>query len=93
MHLGAIRVIRRVIGVLLLAYGIYLIFGTQEFFGTLLIILAFLIFPNAKKRPKSYYSNEADYDESSSGDSPIESSSDFGVWNSSEESNGDRNSD
>ena len=31
-------------------YGVYLIFGVQEFFGTLAIIAAFLIFPSVEKK-------------------------------------------
>ena len=51
--LKTLRWIQRLIGVLLIATGIYLIFGTQEFFGTLLIIIAFLIFPNVSEKRKS----------------------------------------
>ncbi|NHC20211.1 hypothetical protein G6554_18360 [Bacillus sp. MM2020_4] len=53
--------IQRLVGVLLLVYGIYLIFGTQEFFGTILIIIAFLIFPSLNKEKKRSYSNDVDY--------------------------------
>ncbi|QCJ44201.1 hypothetical protein FAY30_21100 [Bacillus sp. S3] len=49
MSLKSVRMIQRIVGVLLLVYGIYLIFVTQEFFGTLLIIIAFLIFPSLSK--------------------------------------------
>ena len=44
-------------------YGVYLIFGTQEFFGTILIILAFLIFPSLnKEKNKSQSGHHDDYD-------------------------------
>ncbi|WHY76981.1 hypothetical protein QNH20_23320 [Neobacillus sp. WH10] len=52
--------IQRLVGVLLLVYGIYLIFVTQEFFGTLLIIIAFLIFPSINKEKKESYSDDID---------------------------------
>ena len=60
MSLKIIRMMQRLIGVLLLLYGIYLIFGTQEFFGTILIILAFLIFPSLNKEKSSSSRNERD---------------------------------
>lgn len=50
MSLNSIRIIQRIIGVLLIASGVYLIFITQEFFGTLFIIVALLIFPTVSKR-------------------------------------------
>ncbi|MBT2658767.1 hypothetical protein J7E81_26695 [Bacillus sp. ISL-18] len=53
MSLKIVRMLQRIIGVLLLVYGVYLIFGTQEFFGTILIILAFLIFPSLNKKDQS----------------------------------------
>lgn len=82
MSLKSIRLIQRVIGVLLLVYGIYLIFGTQEFFGTILIILAFLIFPSLNKEKGSSHSDhyvQARSDESSyDNDSDYESGGDSG---------------
>ncbi|EKN70181.1 hypothetical protein BABA_06521 [Neobacillus bataviensis LMG 21833] len=60
MSLKSVRMIQRLVGVLLLVYGIYLIFGTQEFFGTILIIVAFLIFPSLNKEKKRSYSNDVD---------------------------------
>lgn len=60
MSLKSVRMIQRLVGVLLLVYGIYLIFGTQEFFGTILIIIAFLIFPSLNKEKKRSYSNDVD---------------------------------
>ncbi|MFJ7724876.1 hypothetical protein ACIQXV_01805 [Neobacillus sp. NPDC097160] len=62
MSLKSVRMIQRLVGVLLLGYGIYLIFVTQEFFGTLLIIVAFIIFPslNNKEKQRSH-SNDYDY--------------------------------
>ncbi|MEH7116973.1 hypothetical protein V7128_06050 [Neobacillus vireti] len=60
MSLKVVRMIQRLIGILLLVYGVYLIFGTQEFFGTLLIILAFLVFPsiNTEKGKSSKTHND-----------------------------------
>ena len=52
--------IQRLVGCLLLVYGIYLIFVTKEFFGTLLIIVAFLIFPSLNKEKKRSYSDDYD---------------------------------
>ncbi|MBT2726202.1 hypothetical protein J7E63_04505 [Bacillus sp. ISL-75] len=52
------RVIQWLLGALLLVYGIYLIFGVQEFFGTLAIIAAFFIFPSLGNGRKSSYSND-----------------------------------
>ncbi|MEH7416528.1 hypothetical protein V7266_14670 [Neobacillus drentensis] len=66
-----VRMIQRIIGVLLLVYGIYLIFGTQEFFGTILIILAFLIFPslnNKKSNADSTHHDDYNHDTESSSD-------------------------
>jgi hypothetical protein len=62
MSLKAVRVIQWVIGALLLVYGIYLIFGLQEFFGTIAIIAAFFIFPSVGKGRNSSYSNDNDHD-------------------------------
>jgi hypothetical protein len=56
--LNVVRVIQWLLGTLLLVYGIYLIFGVQEFFGTLAIIAAFFIFPSLGKGPKSSYSDD-----------------------------------
>ncbi|MDR6121533.1 hypothetical protein QFZ87_001130 [Bacillus sp. SLBN-46] len=50
MLLKAIRIIQWLIGIFLFVYGVYLIFGVQEFFGTLAIIAAFLIFPSLEKK-------------------------------------------
>ncbi|MEH7438545.1 hypothetical protein V7182_13815 [Neobacillus drentensis] len=50
MLLKAIRFIQWLIGIFLFVYGVYLIFGVQEFFGTLAIIAAFLIFPSLEKK-------------------------------------------
>jgi hypothetical protein len=60
MSLKIIRMLQRIIGVLLLVYGVYLIFGTQEFFGTILIILAFLIFPSLNKEKNNSQSGHHD---------------------------------
>ncbi|WP_160725526.1 hypothetical protein [Bacillus sp. USDA818B3_A] len=61
MSLKIVRMIQRIIGVLLLVYGVYLIFGTQEFFGTILIILAFLIFPTINKGKGKNHRTHNDY--------------------------------
>lgn len=45
------RIVQRLVGLLLIILGVYLIFGAQEFFGTILIIFAFLIFPSLKSTP------------------------------------------
>jgi hypothetical protein len=58
MSLNAVRVIQWLVGAVLLVYGIYLIFGVQEFFGTLAIIVAFLIFPSLRKGQNRSYSND-----------------------------------
>ncbi|MEO2076870.1 MAG: hypothetical protein ABGX20_15985 [Bacillus sp. (in: firmicutes)] len=50
MLLKAIRLIQWLIGIFLFVYGVYLIFGVQEFFGTLAIIAAFLIFPSLENK-------------------------------------------
>lgn len=63
MSLKGVRLIQRIVGVLLLAGGIYLIFVTQEFFGTLLIILAFLTFPIVGKKNNSDYHEHDHYHE------------------------------
>jgi hypothetical protein len=55
-----LRIIQRVVGIVLLISGIYLIFGAQEFFGTILIILAFLIFPTVSKKTHQLYGNDFD---------------------------------
>ena len=64
MSLNAVRVIQWLVGALLLVYEIYLIFGVQEFFGTLAIIAAFFIFPSMGKGQNGTYSNDYvnDYD-------------------------------
>ncbi|MFH7818479.1 hypothetical protein [Neobacillus thermocopriae] len=56
-----LRIIQRVVGIVLLILGIYLIFGAQEFFGTILIILAFLIFPTVSKTTHQSNGNDFDY--------------------------------
>ncbi|MCM3727282.1 hypothetical protein M3226_16510 [Neobacillus cucumis] len=61
MSLKIIRMTQRIIGVILLVYGVYLIFGTQEFFGTILIILAFLIFPSLNKEKRKSHSTQNNY--------------------------------
>ncbi|MCM3567364.1 hypothetical protein [Neobacillus mesonae] len=91
MLLRGVRWIQRIIGVLFLAGGVYLIFVTQEFFGTLLIILAFLIFPTVEKKDKSTnneygYSQERYNEAANDYDSPCES----GDSDSSNASGGDR---
>ncbi|WML58985.1 hypothetical protein [Neobacillus sp. PS2-9] len=53
MLLKAIRIIQWLIGIFLFVYGVYLIFGVQEFFGTLAIIAAFLIFPSLEKKDQT----------------------------------------
>ncbi|WP_248734478.1 hypothetical protein [Neobacillus rhizosphaerae] len=58
MSLKIVRVIQWMIGALLLVYGIYLIFGLQEFFGTLAIIAAFFILPSLKKKGKNAASQD-----------------------------------
>jgi hypothetical protein len=72
MSLKTVRFIQWLLGALLLVYGIYLIFGVQEFFGMLAIIAAFFIFPSVgKRRKRSYshdYSNNYDNDSHSSND-------------------------
>ena len=64
MSLNGIRMLQRLIGFILLVYGIYLIFGKQEFFGTLLIILAFLIFPRLNKGKSRSHSDDYVHDRS-----------------------------
>jgi len=63
MSLKIVRMIQRIIGAILLVYGVYLIFGTQEFFGTVLIILAFLIFPSLNKEKGKSHSTHNNYNE------------------------------
>ncbi|MFJ5714037.1 hypothetical protein [Neobacillus sp. NPDC093127] len=48
-----VRVFQWLVGILLFVFGIYLIFGIQEFFGTLAIIAAFFIFPSLEKKDKN----------------------------------------
>ncbi|MCM3763556.1 hypothetical protein [Neobacillus niacini] len=55
-----VRLLQRLLGVVLLVFGIYLIFGADQFYGVLLIILAFLIFPNVNKGKQRSYSHDYD---------------------------------
>lgn len=86
-------------------YGVYLIFGVQEFFGTLAIIAAFLIFPSLESKgqtaasaSKSYSNdpyhasafNTIDSDESDDGD---HNDSDDGDLNNDGDYGGDSNDD
>ncbi|WP_462410895.1 hypothetical protein [Neobacillus sp. Marseille-QA0830] len=75
IHLGgiALRIIRwiqRLIGILMIIYGIYLIFGTQQFFGALLIILALLILPNLSDKKRK--TGEASQNQASASEAPKE---------------------
>ena len=72
MSLKTVRVIQWLLGALLIVYGIYLIFGVQEFFGTLAIIAAFFIFPSLGNGRKSSYSNDYVHDYESDSDSPVD---------------------
>ncbi|MBS4213085.1 hypothetical protein [Neobacillus rhizophilus] len=78
MFLKAIRLLQRLVGAVLLILGIYLIFGTQEFFGTILIILAFLIFPSIKKEKSSGHHYDRDYLHDTANDNDNYGSSDSG---------------
>lgn len=60
MSLKAVKLLQRVLGAVLLVAGIYLIFGADQFYGVLLIILAFLVFPNVSKRKDRSYSQDYD---------------------------------
>jgi uncharacterized membrane protein YgcG len=60
MSLKAVRLFQRLLGIVLLVYGIYLIFGADQFYGVLLIILAFLILPNTSKGKHRSYSHDYD---------------------------------
>jgi uncharacterized membrane protein YgcG len=62
------------VGFLIFAFGVYLIFAEQVFFGVLSIILAFLIFPNRSNSRGHHYSNDNDY----SNDHAYSSDSDSG---------------
>jgi hypothetical protein len=85
MSLKAVRIIQWLLGGLLFVYGIYLIFGVQEFFGTLAIIAAFFIFPSIGKGPKGSdsndyvndYQNDTDYS-NDNGDTDTDSGGDTG---------------
>jgi hypothetical protein len=62
MVLKVIRLLQWLIGIALFVYGVYLIFGVQEFFGTIAIIAAFLIFPSLEtKKTSKLYSNDSYY--------------------------------
>ena len=56
-----LRVFLRIIGFLIILLGIYLIFTEEIFFGTIAIIIAFLIFPNRKTDNSSDYNDDHDY--------------------------------
>lgn len=53
-----VRVFQWLFGILLFVFGLYLIFGIQEFFGTLAIIAAFFIFPSLEKKGKNSASGD-----------------------------------
>ncbi len=72
MSLKTVRVIQWLLGALLIVYGIYLIFGVQEFFGTLAIIAAFFIFPSLGNGRNSSSSNDYVHDYESDSDSPVD---------------------
>ncbi|MDQ1144267.1 hypothetical protein QE429_001094 [Bacillus sp. SORGH_AS 510] len=61
MLLKAIRLIQWLIGIFLFVYGVYLIFGVQEFFGTLAIIAAFLIFPSLENKGQTAAATSKSY--------------------------------
>jgi hypothetical protein len=61
MLLKAIRIIQWLIGIFLFVYGVYLIFGVQEFFGTLAIIAAFLIFPSLETKGQTAAATSKSY--------------------------------
>ncbi|WP_042462615.1 hypothetical protein [Neobacillus dielmonensis] len=63
MTLRIIRWIQRLIGILMIIYGIYLIFGTQQFFGALLIILALLIIPNLSDKKRETHQSKTSVSE------------------------------
>ena len=77
----ALKTILRVVGVLLLLLGIYLIFADSAFLGAVSIIVACLLFPGGKggKRSAGSYDhdvnddhdddNDYDFDDTSDGDS------------------------
>jgi uncharacterized membrane protein len=64
-----LRTFIRLIGFLILIYGIYLIFNAQVFLGVVAIIIAFLIFPNRRStnhhHDHDYTSNDSSYSSSS----------------------------
>ncbi|HWO98533.1 MAG TPA: hypothetical protein VNM45_19835 [Bacillus sp. (in: firmicutes)] len=68
-----LKIILRVVGVLLLLLGIYLIFADSAFLGAVSIIVACLLFPGGKggKRSAGSYDHDDDYDfeDTSDGDS------------------------
>lgn len=85
----AVRVIQWLVGALLLVYGIYLIFGVQEFFGTLAIIAAFFIFPSLRNGRKSSYSNDHVHYYESNSDSTNDDRGSDGDGDSGGDSGGD----
>jgi hypothetical protein len=85
----AVRVIQWLVGALLLVYGIYLIFGVQEFFGTLAIIAAFFIFPSLGSGRKSSYSNDHVHYYESNSDSTDDDRGSDGDGDSGGDSGGD----
>jgi hypothetical protein len=89
MSLKSIRFIQRLIGVILLVYGIYLIFGTQDFFGTLLIILAFLIFPSLHNKKSRSHSQDYVHDRSNDSAFDNDNSNSYGSGESDGDSGGD----
>jgi predicted histidine transporter YuiF (NhaC family) len=58
MSLMLVRVFQWLFGILLFVFGLYLIFGIQEFFGTLAIIAAFFIFPSLENKGKNSASGD-----------------------------------
>lgn len=60
MSLKAVRLLQRLLGAVLLVAGIYLIFGADQFYGVLFIILAFLVFPNVSKGKQRSYSHDVE---------------------------------
>jgi hypothetical protein len=69
-----LRGILRLVGFLIFAFGVFLIFADQVFFGVLSIILAFLIFPNRSNSKSRHYNYDNDY----SNDHAYSSDSDSG---------------
>jgi predicted histidine transporter YuiF (NhaC family) len=88
MSLKTVRVIQWLLGALLIVYGIYLIFGVQEFFGTLAIIAAFFIFPSLGNGRNSSHSNDYVHDYESDSGSPDDSGASDGGEDSGEDGGG-----